>query len=87
MFCRNCGEALNANQAICLKCGVKTGEGNPFCANCGKPTNPNAEVCLNCGVALKKSMQAGGLNGQEKTTMILVCLLHCKSCTWESTYK
>ena len=76
MFCKNCGEAMNDNQAICLKCGVKAGEGNAFCANCGNPTNPNAEVCLNCGVSLKKAAGAAGdLNGQNKTTMIIVCFL------------
>ena len=62
MFCRNCGEAMNPNQAICLKCGVNAGVGNSFCANCGQPVNPNATVCLNCGVALKSAV-AGG-NGQ-----------------------
>ena len=72
MFCKNCGEAMNDNQAICLKCGVKTGEGNKFCANCGKEVSPNAEVCVACGVSLKK--QAGGnLNGQDKIVMLLVC--------------
>lgn len=72
MFCKNCGEAMNDNQAICLKCGVKTGDGNKFCANCGKEINPNAEVCVSCGVSLKK--QAGGnLNGQDKIVMLLVC--------------
>ncbi len=30
MYCRNCGEVMNDNQAICLKCGVKTGEGKVF---------------------------------------------------------
>lgn len=70
MYCRSCGAEMNANQAICLKCGVKQGEGNAFCANCGKPMNPGAEVCLNCGVAAKK---ADDLNGQNKTTMALVC--------------
>lgn len=63
---------MNDNQAICLKCGVKTGDGNKFCANCGKEINPNAEVCVSCGVSLKK--QAGGnLNGQDKIVMLLVC--------------
>lgn len=76
MYCKNCGETMNDNQAICLKCGVKTGEGNSFCSNCGNATNPNAEVCLNCGVALKKAAGAAGdLNGQSKTTMIIVCFL------------
>jgi RNA polymerase subunit RPABC4/transcription elongation factor Spt4 len=73
MYCRNCGEAMNENQAICLKCGVKTGEGNAFCANCGNATNPDAEVCLNCGVALKKEAKGGDLNGQDKIVMILIC--------------
>ena len=55
MFCKNCGEAMNDNQAICLKCGVKTGEGNAYCANCGEAVDANASVCLKCGVAIKKA--------------------------------
>lgn len=65
------------NQAICLKCGVRTGDGNSFCANCGKPVAPNAAVCLNCGVAISKSGGnpfSGDLAGKDKTTIILVCL-------------
>ena len=56
MFCKNCGEAMNDNQAICLKCGVKTGEGNAYCANCGEAVDANASVCLKCGVAIKKAI-------------------------------
>ena len=74
MFCKNCGEAMNDNQAICLKCGVKTGEGAGFCANCGKELPENADVCMNCGVAVKKQAAAGDLNGQDKIVMIIVCL-------------
>lgn len=74
MFCRNCGGEMNDNQAICLKCGVKTGEGNAFCANCGNAVNPNADVCLNCGVALKKAGATGDyLNGKDKIVMALIC--------------
>ena len=72
MYCRNCGEAMNENQAICVKCGVKAGDGNTFCANCGQTMAANAEVCLNCGVAAKKA--GGNLNGQDKIVMILICL-------------
>lgn len=76
MFCKNCGEAINDNQAICLKCGVKKGDGNSFCANCGKSIDPNASVCLNCGVAVKK---AGGMDGElgnyNKWIIALVCFL------------
>jgi len=72
MYCKNCGEAINANQAICVKCGVKVGDGASFCANCGQVVQPNAEVCMSCGVAVKKANDK--LNGQDKTVMILICL-------------
>ena len=74
MFCKNCGEAMNDNQAICLKCGVKTGEGNAFCANCGEAIDANAAVCLKCGVAVKKAAE-GDLAGKDKLTIALVCFL------------
>ncbi len=51
MYCKNCGEVMNDNQAICLKCGVNAGTGKSFCSNCGKEMNPEAVVCLNCGVS------------------------------------
>ncbi|MBQ3562360.1 MAG: TM2 domain-containing protein [Clostridia bacterium] len=73
MFCRNCGEAMNDNQAICLKCGVKTGTGNAYCANCGNAVAPNADVCLNCGVAIKNAVNGDYLNGKDKVTMALIC--------------
>ena len=75
MYCKNCGESMNENQAICIKCGVKAGTGNSFCANCGKEVAPNAAVCMNCGVACTTAKAAGGdLGGQDKTTMIIICL-------------
>lgn len=70
MYCKNCGEQMNDNQAICLKCGVKAGEGNAFCANCGKEVAPEAEVCLNCGVAVKKAASYGNY---DKIVIALVC--------------
>lgn len=74
MFCKNCGETMNDNQAICLKCGVKAGDGNAFCANCGNPVNADAAVCLNCGVAIKKAAGNGEyLAGKDKLTIALVC--------------
>ncbi len=63
---------MNDNQAICLKCGVKTGVGTAFCANCGNALPENADVCLNCGVAVKKA--EGDLGGKDKIVIILVCL-------------
>lgn len=62
---------MNDNQAICLKCGVKTGGGNSFCANCGNAIAPEAEVCLNCGVAVKKA--GADYGNYDKIVIALVC--------------
>ena len=69
MYCRNCGEQMNENQAICVKCGVKKGDGNRFCANCGAGMDAAASVCMTCGVAAKKS----GMGNYDKVTIALVC--------------
>lgn len=70
MYCKNCGEQMNDNQAICVKCGVKTGTGNSYCAHCGNAIDPLATVCMNCGMAVKKG---GNLGGQDKMVMALIC--------------
>lgn len=59
MFCRNCGAAMQPNQAVCLTCGTAAGEGNAFCPNCGQPVAPSAAVCVSCGVALQQQPQTG----------------------------
>ncbi len=64
---------MNDNQAICLRCGVKTGHGTTYCHNCGNQLGPNAEVCMGCGVAVKGGKN-GDLAGQDKIVIILVCL-------------
>lgn len=71
MYCKNCGEPMNENQAMCLKCGVKVGDGNNYCANCGKNVAPNADVCTNCGVAIKKASADYGK--YDKITIALIC--------------
>lgn len=73
MFCKNCGQPMNDNQAICLKCGVKTGEGTAYCANCGNALPANADVCLSCGVAVSKNGAGDNLGGKDKLTVALIC--------------
>ena len=75
MFCKNCGQPVQDNQAVCLGCGVKVGDGNKFCYNCGKELPENAAVCVNCGVAVNaaKVKSGGNLAGNDKVTMALVC--------------
>ncbi len=59
MFCRNCGNQLGDQAAVCLNCGVAVGTGNSFCPNCGAHSMPDASVCTNCGVALNSKFYAG----------------------------
>lgn len=54
MYCKNCGNQLNENAAVCLQCGVLAGEGNRFCPNCGAQPDPLAVVCVKCGRELRK---------------------------------
>lgn len=72
MYCKNCGNQVATDSAVCLNCGVATGAGTNFCHNCGAQTMQGAAVCTNCGVALgnapinnvqSKSKLAAGLLG------------------------
>lgn len=62
MFCRNCGNQIDNLAAVCVKCGVRTGEGSNFCPNCGNRTTMGAAVCVSCGVALNQPV-----NGEQKS--------------------
>ena len=72
MYCKNCGQQLNENQAICLNCGVSVENGTKYCHNCGNELPENADFCINCGVATKKKASVN-LGGQDKITMALIC--------------
>ena len=71
MYCKNCGNEINENAAICVKCGVKVGAGNNYCQNCGQTTDPNAAVCTNCGFAIR-NIKSNGFSGNpgEKTKLV-----------------
>lgn len=59
MFCRHCGNPMNPQAAVCIKCGCAAGTGNNYCPSCGQLTAPNAAVCISCGVALTPPVPAG----------------------------
>ncbi len=73
MYCKNCGNAIESNAAICVNCGVPNGQGDHYCANCGAEVAPGAAVCMACGYSLQgqktvaapgaKSKMAAGLLG------------------------
>ncbi len=56
MYCKNCGNQVAPDAAVCLNCGVATGNGTNFCPNCGAQAIPGAAVCTTCGVALGNTM-------------------------------
>ncbi len=56
MFCRNCGNPMDPNAAVCVKCGAAKGTGATFCPNCGEPAAPGAAVCIKCGYALNNQV-------------------------------
>ena len=70
MYCRNCGQAMDPNAAVCVHCGFKKGQGTAYCSNCGAQTQPGATFCPNCGASLaqytpdqQKSKMTAGLLG------------------------
>lgn len=73
MYCKNCGNAMDDNAAVCINCGTPKGQGERFCINCGTELKPGAAVCTNCGFAAQgnrgigtsglKSKMAAGLLG------------------------
>lgn len=70
MYCKNCGNPVDPNAQICVKCGYAIGTGANYCANCDSPVAPGAAVCPNCGYAIQnydpaaqKSKLTAGLLG------------------------
>lgn len=70
MYCKNCGNQVDPNAAVCVSCGCAKNVGSNFCGNCGKPVTPGSAVCMSCGYALtpavnpdSKSKMAAGLLG------------------------
>lgn len=58
MHCRTCGNKMNDNAELCVKCGVRKNVGNDFCQVCGSATTENMTNCKKCGAKLMKSMSS-----------------------------
>lgn len=56
MYCRTCGNKVNDNAEICVKCGCKPLIGKEFCQICGAKTTAQQQVCTKCGSKLKSIM-------------------------------
>lgn len=68
MFCKNCGNPIDPQAAICVKCGFAKGTGANFCHNCGQATQPGASICTSCGFALNT------FNGEQKSKLVAALL-------------
>lgn len=66
MYCKHCGNPIEKNTAVCVKCGFANGTGENFCPGCGQQTTPGAAICLHCGIKLndrRKSRILAGVLG------------------------
>ena len=89
MYCRHCGEMLNENQEVCLKCGVPAGKGNSFCQNCGNAVAEEAVVCVKCGVFLKTSKAnnfKANVDGIKRRSIAKAIVLSLVTCGIYSIY-
>ena len=77
-FCRNCGESIDPNAAVCMKCGFAAGQGQNHCPNCGKETTAGAVFCTGCGFGLQGAQQRG--NAPMPTTQAQRPNVFCKNC-------
>lgn len=88
MYCKNCGNKLEANQKECFICGLEVGEGDAYCPKCGSELEPSATFCVNCGYqkseekqqvnsgtanSSAKKSKGPSLNGKDKITTALLC--------------
>lgn len=67
-YCKNCGQSVDPNAAVCMSCGFSKGTGSQYCANCGKTTTAGAAICTSCGFALQGSNGTVSGEGKSKLT-------------------
>ena len=66
MYCRTCGNKMNDNAELCVKCGVRRNVGTDYCQVCGKPTLDTMTNCKSCGAKLMR----GTSTNQMKTATV-----------------
>jgi len=69
MYCKNCGNQIDEQAVVCVKCGVPKGTGTNYCHNCGNATVPGALVCINCGVSLSGA-PIGQMYAEQKSKIV-----------------
>lgn len=67
MYCKNCGNKLEDNAAVCVKCGFSKGSGTKYCQNCGQILTEGAGFCVSCGASVESFAQSGENSGEAKS--------------------
>lgn len=77
MYCTNCGNQIDDNAVVCIKCGANPKTNRQFCQNCGVAvSNPSAIICTSCGVPLNSRPHQNTIPGEQKDwlTTLLLCI-------------
>ncbi len=72
MFCTHCGEEIQAQQQVCVRCGFAAGAGASFCAHCGNGVTAGQAVCVRCGFPLRPG---GGATSGSVRAVAILCLV------------
>ena len=70
MYCRNCAHDMDPKAVVCVKCGVRAGDGDRYCPHCGAETRSDANVCTQCGNPL-----AGAIDPSTQKSRLVAGLL------------
>lgn len=58
-YCKHCGQPIDPEAVVCVRCGVAANQGTAFCRNCGQPVTPGATFCTQCGAAMTPPVVQG----------------------------
>lgn len=78
MYCRTCGNKINDNTNVCVKCGCKPLAGKNYCQNCGAKTSIQQVMCTKCKSTLKSLIvtnKQSQTNGGNHTFGIVLTVL------------
>lgn len=67
MYCKNCGNKLVDNAAVCVKCGFAKGSGSKYCPNCGQILTEGAGFCVSCGASVETPVFEGTVQSEGKS--------------------
>lgn len=71
MYCRTCGNKVNDNAEVCVKCGCKPLSGKNYCQDCGTKTTAQQVMCTKCRATLKSTATKSGQNQADRGKLIL----------------